>query len=292
MSYDRLLQANIGDKTKSLALLAGLLLLPLVLAPAYADDQTVSIDHGKEVCEECFTPNVVAISPGDTVTWVNNDSSVHSVTSGNPVDGLDGMYDSQLIQPGNSFSYTFTAEGQYSYHCMLHPWAVGYVAVGIAEEEVVEIVEPEPVVDETLDPERSLKTVHHVGLDVDPESTHTIDYVSTGEIITTKVNHNGKTLSLNFKEPVANEYVVLRIPTDVLSGPVFVRTPTGEVPAEFETGDGFNIITVQLDEEPVSRITIQGTQVIPEFGAVAFAVLAITIASVIAVTRKQGVFLR
>ncbi|PXF26078.1 MAG: PEFG-CTERM domain-containing protein, partial [Thaumarchaeota archaeon] len=89
---------------------------------------------GCEETNECFLPNPVTIDIGATVTWENNDSAAHTVTSGSASDGPDGVFDSSLImapQGGtvNTFSHTFDSAGTYDYFCMVHPWMSGAVIV-------------------------------------------------------------------------------------------------------------------------------------------------------------------
>ncbi len=70
-----------------------------------------------------FSPNPVEVKVGETVTWVNDDSGRHTVTS------KDGVFDSGMMGKGQSFSYTFDKAGEYPYYCTLHPNMVGTVAV-------------------------------------------------------------------------------------------------------------------------------------------------------------------
>lgn len=95
---------------------------------------TISIPSGSSVpgCDEtneCFIPAEVTVSVGDTVTWSNDDSAAHTVTSGTPSDGPDGIFDSSLFMAGTTFSYTFDKAGEYNYFCMVHPWMTGKVQV-------------------------------------------------------------------------------------------------------------------------------------------------------------------
>ena len=77
----------------------------------------------------CFLPSEVTVSVGDTVTWSNDSSVIHTVTGGNSNDGPDGTFDSQIIIGGGSFSQTFPELGQYQYFCSVHPWMTGTVLV-------------------------------------------------------------------------------------------------------------------------------------------------------------------
>jgi len=51
------------------------------------------------------------------------------VTSGNIIEGPDKLFDSGLIMSGDTFSHRFDESGQYSYFCMIHPWAKASVSV-------------------------------------------------------------------------------------------------------------------------------------------------------------------
>ena len=68
-------------------------------------------------------PMTVVIGVNNTVSWVNNDSSPHTITAN------DGSFGSGNIAPGSAFTFTFTKPGTYQYHCLYHPWMVGTVIV-------------------------------------------------------------------------------------------------------------------------------------------------------------------
>ena len=70
-----------------------------------------------------FSPNPAEVKVGETVTWVNDDSARHTVTS------KDGIFDSGIMGKGQSFSYTFDKVGEYLYFCDPHPNMVGTVVV-------------------------------------------------------------------------------------------------------------------------------------------------------------------
>ena len=78
--------------------------------------------------DECYIPSKITIKPGETVYWKNQDAAFHSVTSGF-YDDPDGLFDSELLDPEDIFSYKFTEEGIYDYYCTLHPWMKGIVLV-------------------------------------------------------------------------------------------------------------------------------------------------------------------
>jgi plastocyanin len=70
-----------------------------------------------------FSPSTVKIHVGDTVRWKNNDSVSHTATS------TSKGFDSGNLDNGQSFSFTFTKSGSYSYVCSYHPSMTGIVIV-------------------------------------------------------------------------------------------------------------------------------------------------------------------
>ncbi len=105
--------------------------VPQATGPMSVD---VSIPTGTAVpgCEEtndCYLPFEARVSVGGTVTWSNDDTAAHTVTSGSPTDGPDGTFDSSLFVAGATFEVTFDDSGSYDYFCMVHPWMQGNVQV-------------------------------------------------------------------------------------------------------------------------------------------------------------------
>lgn len=73
-----------------------------------------------------FMPMTIKVAVGTTVTWTNNDSVQHSVTADTIAsDAPNGP----LFGQGQSYSFKFTKTGQYTFHCMLHPYMRGTVIV-------------------------------------------------------------------------------------------------------------------------------------------------------------------
>jgi plastocyanin len=95
---------------------------------------SVSIVSGSSsLTDTAYQPNPIQVSVGTTVTWTNNDSQPHTVTSGSngqPDNKFNSSPNfSPLLNPGQTFSFTFTQAGDYPYFCMLHPNMVGTVSV-------------------------------------------------------------------------------------------------------------------------------------------------------------------
>ena len=110
--------------------LVGVLVIPNAVAETYnVSNAPGSSTPGCENTNSCFIPNVLNIQVGDSVIWTNDDTTVHTITSGTSSGGTDGAFDSDLIQPGNSYSITFPNAYSYNYFCVVHPWMEGIVTV-------------------------------------------------------------------------------------------------------------------------------------------------------------------
>ena len=103
---------------------------------AFADQATAEVINAKgssvpgcEKSMECFIPHTVTIDVGGEVTWPNVDVAAHTVISGTPESGSDGVFDSGLFPPGAEFSHIFEEAGEYPYFCLVHPWMEGLVVV-------------------------------------------------------------------------------------------------------------------------------------------------------------------
>lgn len=70
-----------------------------------------------------FQPAAVTITAGDTVVWVNKDPFPHTATS------KSGVFDSQAIAEGKTWSRTFKVKGEFPYVCTLHPTMAGTISV-------------------------------------------------------------------------------------------------------------------------------------------------------------------
>ena len=88
-----------------------------------------SASPGCEQTNECYIPYSVSIKEHSSVIWANDDTNVHTATSGIPSDGPNGIFDSRLISPGTTFTNQFDEEGTFDYYCIAHPWMTGNVVV-------------------------------------------------------------------------------------------------------------------------------------------------------------------
>lgn len=88
-----------------------------------------------------FHPKTIDITPGTTVTWINEDvfsylagefSGIHNVVSTEGPTSLN----SPMLAHAESWSYTFEEEGDYTYLCTPHPYMEGKVKVNEADRDV------------------------------------------------------------------------------------------------------------------------------------------------------------
>jgi len=86
---------------------------------------------GCEKTDSCYTPSKIVIKQGGSVTWVNEDVAFHSVTSGY-YDEPSEIFDSDYLDPEESFTFIFENIGTYDYFCTLHPWMKGQVIVELS----------------------------------------------------------------------------------------------------------------------------------------------------------------
>ncbi len=61
-----------------------------------------------------FSPGTITIPAGTVVTWKNSDVIQHSSTS------LTGVWNSGNLNPGQTYSRTFSTPGTFNYQCQIH----------------------------------------------------------------------------------------------------------------------------------------------------------------------------
>lgn len=119
-------------------LLLFLILLPMfsvtfMLQVALSQNETLSVaivpGSSSPFNGQFYIPNVIDVSPNSSVSWTNQDTSSHTVTSGDFTTGPSGQFDSGLLNTGATFTHQFTAPGVYTYYCTIFPFMSGVVNV-------------------------------------------------------------------------------------------------------------------------------------------------------------------
>ena len=107
----------------------GLTGAPVKLGDKLAPPQNVFYgDHNFEgtiyIEDYTFTPPIVQVPAGTSVTWLNNGSVAHTATS------ADATWDTGDVSGGGGqVSVTFASAGTFNYFCTPHPWMIGRVVV-------------------------------------------------------------------------------------------------------------------------------------------------------------------
>ena len=109
---------------KKFFLIAGLIIGVLAGCSKEKDNNNSNPDPNRIFMKgSVFAPSSLQVNLGTTVTWQNDDNTVHTVTAD------DASFDSGDMSSGASFTHTFSSLGTYSYHCMHHAGMVGSITV-------------------------------------------------------------------------------------------------------------------------------------------------------------------
>lgn len=90
-----------------------------LLMPTGASAQAPSVD----IVDFEFSPASTTVEVGTTVTWTNSGQAPHTATA----DG--GAWDSGTLNTGDTFSFTPTQAGTFSYICTIHPFMTATLVV-------------------------------------------------------------------------------------------------------------------------------------------------------------------
>lgn len=125
-----------SKKRMGMLLVSGLVVLFTLLTfsiscqpQASVEEETVTEEEPTPTATEvkisgfAFVPATITIPVGTTVTWTNQDSAPHTVTS------ETDLFDSGRLSINDSSSYTFTDRGTISYYCTIHPYMKGEAIV-------------------------------------------------------------------------------------------------------------------------------------------------------------------
>jgi len=99
-----------------------MIVVSLVLLFAFAcksPAENPSAKHQVNMENFVFVPESLSIGVGDTIVWINKDAVSHTTTSGDT--GVsNGVWDSGVMAPGDSFKHVFPMTGNFHYYCSLH----------------------------------------------------------------------------------------------------------------------------------------------------------------------------
>jgi predicted secreted protein with PEFG-CTERM motif len=259
------------------------MVIMLSIPNAFGETASVSVPQGTSVpgCEttnECFIPSEVTINAGDEVTWSNDDSAAHTVTSGSAADGPSGVFDSSLFMAAAIFSVQFDEEGDFPYFCMVHPWMEGIVHVGTTGDEKPISAKPE-----LISSELTMESQVKVTLDHMISGGHVTSMMADGEV-------NSVIIQMNTQD---QGEITVTLPRDVIDATMdnedddfFVLVDYEEVSFEETKTSTDRTLSIEFPAG-AETIEIVGTNAIPEFGTIAAMILGIAIVSIIAISSKS-----
>jgi plastocyanin len=106
--------------------------LPIVKRTTSPSTKVVTTIHMRN---NTFVPQELTVLPGTGITWVNDDSAVHTVKT---IGNATGMFNSGDIIPNSQWSYTFgEREGRYEFTCSYHPDMKGAVIIQKADTSLI-----------------------------------------------------------------------------------------------------------------------------------------------------------
>ena len=95
----------------------------LPVSPSGTTSSPTSVTIELEIANFAFSPETITVAMGTTVTWYNNDSAPHTVTTREP------LFNSGRLSRNETFSYVFEQRGTFEYYCSIHPYMAGKVIV-------------------------------------------------------------------------------------------------------------------------------------------------------------------
>jgi len=217
------------------------------------------------------TDGEITIMVLDTVEWPNGDTAFHTVTSGIPPDA-DGIFDSSLYSPGESFRHQFREAGEYPYFCMIHPWMIGVVNVVASATSGAQLI-------------------HNVGSDVgDGMTTFDVEYILDRKLTSATVDETTKAITLTLAGQSISDELKIMLPEGLIKNPNAVWVDDVQV-TNFDSESKGDITTLTIPLEVNSEeVMIQGTAVVPEFGPISWMILGIAILSMVVVTSRTQKF--
>jgi plastocyanin len=207
-----------------------------------------------QIIDFAFDPDVATIAVGGTITWTNIGQAPHTV--------LADWADSDIMNPGVTFSWTFEEAGSYDYQCGLHPAMVGTVEV--VSEDSTDDGDATPEADATDSPEgvwdcdltfddSSLIADQRALVSFQAGGPLILDLVATSE--TPLITDGQGTWSLDGAS-IASEWYMLMVDPDGGEARTVAVRETGEIDAAGEYAGSFEAIVTAADG---STTEISGT---------------------------------
>ena len=95
----------------------------LLFALCVANQAHAAAMQTVDISKFAFSPKEITVAPGTTVVWTNHDQTPHMVVA------RDKSFASTGMDTDDSYRFTFTKTGDFSYFCTMHPFMTGTVHV-------------------------------------------------------------------------------------------------------------------------------------------------------------------
>ena len=215
------------------------------------------------------TTGEITVFPGDSVTWYNADSALHTITSVSQSGEVDGIFDSGVFTAGKSYTLQFDDLGDFYYYCVLHEWMNGVVHV---------VKNP-----------GNVKSIDNVGSGYSDDGLgFRIKYIlDTNLQNAVHVNPDDKSLTFQISGNSENEQISLTLPKKLIENPNAVLVDGVITDFEIEVDSDLSTMLVIPITTDSAEIKIMGTKVIPEFGFLALSILSVGLVSTLFLTRSK-----
>ncbi len=233
-----------------------------VSAPVGSGNQTPEGPNCQDT-NECYIPATITIDVGGEVTWTNDDTLAHTVTSGTPGDSesVGALFDSSIFMGGLTWSHTFNDLGEFPYFCMIHPWMEGMVIVGAMGGEEVTVTITDSASDDGVQVDLEFNQMH-VNYDITATQDGNVVWEETGQ----------------------------HAHTDMMGSHMIPVAASDDNPIDIK------IVSLGIGiSEPFTGTTgeVASKQIVPEFGTtIAMMILGVAIVSIIALSAKSRVILK
>jgi plastocyanin len=117
-------------KKRNLFVLAAVVVVTVLIAgctstsnPSPGPVTSTASQNTVGIKDYAFSPSTLTIQKGANVTWRNDDSVEHQITSDSQA------FSSPLFGTGGTYTYQFNTTGTFPYHCSIHTYMKGTIVV-------------------------------------------------------------------------------------------------------------------------------------------------------------------
>ncbi len=220
-------------------------------ALAFETHEVEILKGSTTLADKSYSPNPLQVMKGDSITFVNRDSVLHTATSGNGSPPTpSGAFDSGYLAPNRVATITINEAGEFPYYCQAHPTMTGLVrasegSVGDTEFSVTAIHDGQSyeIAGRSPSAKASLVTIN-------PSVSVVVTFDGSGA-------------------------VELTLPTSMIEGISSVATNNGTSISFTKTNETDSATTISFTvPQGDGSVVIMGARVVPEFSSMAALIVA------------------